>query len=76
MCTLLLKTEEHKNKRGIECSDVCSIELDKHMLIQCCASAMLGVLLYFCREEQKEVGVYDFLKTEEHKNKSYDIELY
>ena len=24
------------------------------MLIQCCASAMLWALLYFCREEQKK----------------------
>ena len=36
-CLLVFKTDEHKNKRGIECSNVCSNELDIHLFIQCSA---------------------------------------
>ena len=53
-CKLFIRQKNIRTKELIECSDVCSIELDKHMLIQCCASAMLWALLYFCREEQKK----------------------
>ena len=33
-CLLVFKTEEHKNKRGIECPNVCSSELDIPYFIQ------------------------------------------
>ena len=53
VCTIF-RQKNIRTKELIECSDVCSIELDKHMLIQCCASAMQRTLLYFCMEEQKK----------------------
>ena len=56
----IFRQKNIRTKEFIECSNVCSSELDVHLFIQCCASAMLGALLYFCMEEQKEVGVYDF----------------
>ena len=62
-----------KNKRTkvmtLNCTDVCSSELDKHSNIQCWASAMQGVstLLLYRRTERS--GCIRFLKTEEHKNK-------
>ena len=33
-CLLVFRTDEHKNKRGIECSNVCSNELDIPYFIQ------------------------------------------
>ena len=53
-CLLLIfKTEEHKNKRFIECSNVCSSELDIPLSFQCYASSMLSSQLLFCLEKNK-----------------------
>ena len=54
----IFRQKNKRTKEFIEYSNVCSSELDVHLFIQCCASAMLGALLYFCMEEQKEVGIY------------------
>ena len=54
MYTHILRQKNIRTKELIECSNVCSIELDKHMLIQCCASAMQRTLFYFCMKEQKK----------------------
>ena len=44
----------------LNCTDDCSSELDNTLSHSMFAPVVPGVLLYFCREEQKEVGVYDF----------------
>ena len=53
-CKLFIRQKNIRTKDSIEYSNVCSSELDVHLFIQCCASAMLWALLYFCREEQKK----------------------
>ena len=61
-----LKTEEHKNKRGIECSNVCSNKLDILLFLQCCCIIDAVSSTYFVVKEQKR-GCIRFLKTEEMK---------
>ena len=54
MYTHILRQKNIRTKDSIEYSNVCSSELDEHLFIQCYAPVMQGVLLYFCREEQKK----------------------
>ena len=69
----LFQTEEHKNKRFIECSNVCSSELDIPLSFQCLHLWCLAFSLFV--GTNTSLGVYFLIQTEEHKNKRLSLIL-
>ena len=60
-CLRFLRQKNRRTKvMTLNCTDDCSSELDNTLSHSMFAPVVPGVLLYFCMEEQKEVGVYDF----------------
>ena len=57
----LLQTEEQRNKRFIECSNVCSSELDILLLLQCLHLRCLAFSLFVGKNTG--TGVYFLIQT-------------